>query len=150
MGVSVRVGFKDSVGVQNGQNFPAGAFGAHGVSGAHELLRAAPLVTNCWPEAPWGGGVSGVLEPVESPPPPITTTKPHEWALKTLCLHPRVDGTCPNSCTARMPRHVLPLKPQAVQSVTTLREDVQVWGGGKKANSKKYPAGLRREHPEKG
>ena len=37
-------------GVQNGQNFPSGAFGAH------RLLQAAPLATNCWPEAPWGGG----------------------------------------------------------------------------------------------
>ena len=33
MGGRVRVGFRDSVGVQSGQNFPSGAFGAHGVSG---------------------------------------------------------------------------------------------------------------------
>ena len=59
VGVRVRVGFKDSVGVQSGQTFPLGGFGAHGASGAfsaHGLLRAAPLATNCWPEAPQGGG----------------------------------------------------------------------------------------------
>ena len=44
---------KDSVGVQSGQNFPLGAFGAHG------LLTAAPLATNCWPAAPRGGGGAG-------------------------------------------------------------------------------------------
>ena len=51
MGVRVKVGFQDSVEVQNGQNFPSGAFGAH------ELLRAAPFANNCWPEA---SEVSGV------------------------------------------------------------------------------------------
>ena len=41
------------------------AFGAHG------LLRAVPLTINCWLEAPFGGGgVVGVLELAESPPPP--------------------------------------------------------------------------------
>ena len=34
MGVRVKVGFKDSVGVQIGQNFPWGTFGVHGASGA--------------------------------------------------------------------------------------------------------------------
>ena len=63
VGVWVRVGFKDSVGVQSGQKFPSGAFGAHG------LLRLVPLKTNCWPEAPEGGGGVGVLEPTESAPP---------------------------------------------------------------------------------
>ena len=29
-----------------------------------------PPPTNRWPEAPWGGGVVGVLGPAESPPPP--------------------------------------------------------------------------------
>ena len=41
------------------------AFGAHG------HLRATPLATNCWPEANQGGGgggVVGVLGPVELPP----------------------------------------------------------------------------------
>ena len=33
VGVRVKVGFKDTV--QNGQNFPSVAFGAHGASGAH-------------------------------------------------------------------------------------------------------------------
>ena len=59
VGGRVRVGFNDSVGVQSGQTFPSGAFGAHGASdafGAHGLLRAAPLASNCWSEAPWGGG----------------------------------------------------------------------------------------------
>ena len=59
VGVRVRVGLKDSTGVQSGQNFHLGSFGAHGASGAfgaHGLLRAAPLATKCWPEAPGGGG----------------------------------------------------------------------------------------------
>ena len=59
MGVKVRVGFKGSVGVQNGQKLTLGAFGAHGLSGffgAPRLLRPVPLTTNCWLEAPWGGG----------------------------------------------------------------------------------------------
>ena len=58
MGVGVRVGFQDSVGVQSGRNFPQGTFGVHGASGAfgaHGRLRATPLATNCWPEAPRGG-----------------------------------------------------------------------------------------------
>ena len=59
MSVRVRVGFKDRVGVQNGQNFPSCAFGAHGASGAYGLLRAAPLATDCWPEAPLGRGGGG-------------------------------------------------------------------------------------------
>ena len=62
MGVSVRVGFKDSARVQSGQNFPLGGFGSHeasGAFGAHGLLRAGPLATNCWPEAPCGGGQGG-------------------------------------------------------------------------------------------
>ena len=43
-----------------------------GAYGAHWLLGFIPLTTNCWPEAPLaggGGGVVGVLGPVESPPP---------------------------------------------------------------------------------
>ena len=71
----VRVGFEDSAGVQSGQKFPLGGFGAHGALGAfgaHGLVRAAPLATNCWPEAPWGGGGGvGVLGPTESPPPHV-------------------------------------------------------------------------------
>ena len=76
MGVRVRVGFKDSVGVQSGQKFPLGGFGAHGASGAfgaHGLLRAAPLAINYWPEAPGGGGVRGSSRPRTrgvAPPPP--------------------------------------------------------------------------------
>ena len=73
MGVRVRVGFRDNVGVQNGQNLTLGAFGAHGplgAFGAYGLLRAAPLATNCWPEAPrGGGGVVNVLGPTELAPP---------------------------------------------------------------------------------
>ena len=64
------VGFKDSVGVQSGQIFPSAAFGGHGelgAFGAHGLLRAAPLATNCWPW--WVGGVASVLGPEEPPPP---------------------------------------------------------------------------------
>ena len=71
-GIRVRVGFKDSVGVQSGQIFPSSTFDAHGASrafGAHGCLGAAPLATNCWPEAPRGGGVVGILGPAESPPP---------------------------------------------------------------------------------
>ena len=67
MGVRVRVGFKDSVGVQSGQIFPSGTFGAH------ERRRAEPSATNCWPEAivgGWGGAVAGVLGSAESAPPP--------------------------------------------------------------------------------
>ena len=55
VGARVRVGFRDSGGVQSGQNFPLGGFGAHGASGtfsAHGLVRAALLATNCWPQAP--------------------------------------------------------------------------------------------------
>ena len=66
MGVGVRVGFEDSVGVQSGQKFPSGAFGAHG------LLRPASLTINCRLEAPRGRGVVGVIGPAESPPPPCT------------------------------------------------------------------------------
>ena len=75
MGVRARVGFKDSVGVQSGQNFPSGAFGAQRVSdafGAHRPLRAAPLVNNCWPEG--GGGGRGSWRPRTrgvAPPPPV-------------------------------------------------------------------------------
>ena len=75
MGVRVKVGFKDSVGVQIGQNFPQGTFGVHGALGAlgaHGRLGATPVATNGWPKAPWGGGggagVVGVLGPAESPP----------------------------------------------------------------------------------
>ena len=49
VGGRVGVGFKDSGGVQTGQNFPFRAFGANGASsafGTHGLLRAAPLATN--------------------------------------------------------------------------------------------------------
>ena len=74
MGVRLRVGFKNVVGVQIGLNFPSSGFGAHGALvavGAHELLRGAPLATNCWPGAPRGGGkVVGFLGPAQSPPPP--------------------------------------------------------------------------------
>ena len=55
VGFRVKVGFKDSFGVQSGQKFPPGAFGARvasGAFGAHGLLRLAPFTTNCWPEAP--------------------------------------------------------------------------------------------------
>ena len=72
-GVRVRFGFKDKVGVQSGQNFPSGTFGAHGASrvfGAHGRLRAAPLATNCWPEAPGGGGGSWCPRTSGAPPPP--------------------------------------------------------------------------------
>ena len=55
------------VGVQSGQNFPLGGFGAHG------LLREASLATNCWLEAPQGGRrgarVVAVLGTAQSPPP---------------------------------------------------------------------------------
>ena len=59
MGFRVKVGFKDSVGLQIGQNFPSGTFGVHAASdalGAHGRRRATPLATNCWPKAPRGGG----------------------------------------------------------------------------------------------
>ena len=58
VGISVEVGLKDSVGVQNGQNFPQSKFGVHGALGAFgasRRLRATPLPTNCWPEPPLGG-----------------------------------------------------------------------------------------------
>ena len=72
MGVRVKVGFKDSVGVQSGQNFPWGTFGVHGALGAfgaHVRLRATPLATNRWPEAPRGGGELASKEPRSRPPP---------------------------------------------------------------------------------
>ena len=62
MGVRVKFGFKDSVGVQSGQIFREGTFGVNGASGAFGArgrLRATPLATNYWPEAPWGGGGGG-------------------------------------------------------------------------------------------
>ena len=55
VGARVRARFRDSARVQSGQIFPSRGFGAHGalgVFGARGLLRAAPLATNCWPEAP--------------------------------------------------------------------------------------------------
>ena len=62
--------------MQSGQKFPSGGFGAHGASGpfgAHGLLRAAPLPTKCWTEAPTGGGGEGgllaSLDPWSHPPP---------------------------------------------------------------------------------
>ena len=66
VGVKVRVGFKDSVGVQSGQTFPSSAFDACEASGAfgtHGLLRPVPLTTNCWPEPPLGGGWGGSWRP---------------------------------------------------------------------------------------
>ena len=45
-GVRVSAGFKDSVGVQSGQNFPLCAFGAHGAPGTHDPWR---------PSTPKGG-----------------------------------------------------------------------------------------------
>ena len=50
MGIRVRVGMKDSVGMQSRQNFLSGAFGARrasGAFGAHRPLRSAPVATNC-------------------------------------------------------------------------------------------------------
>ena len=74
MDVRVKGGFKDSVGVQSGPNSPSGTFGVHGASGAfgaHRQPRVTPLATNCWPEAPGGGG--GSWRPRSrgiAPPPP--------------------------------------------------------------------------------
>ena len=69
MGVRVKVGFKDSVGVQIGKNFPQGTFGVHGASGAlgahgralgaHGRLGATPLATNYFHRRPLGGGGGG-------------------------------------------------------------------------------------------
>ena len=76
MDVRDRVG--DSVGVQNGQNFPSGAEGACGESGAfgaHGLLRPVPLATNYWPEAPYGGGVG---------PPAAYYPVNHRWGCHPL------------------------------------------------------------------
>ena len=44
MGVRVRVGLKDRVGVQSGQKSPSGGFGAHGASGAK---KSGTLSTMC-------------------------------------------------------------------------------------------------------
>ena len=65
MGVGVGVGFKDSVGVQNGQYFPSGAFGPHGAPGGtfgNQLLVRGHLAGGRG-----GGGVVGVLGPAEPP-----------------------------------------------------------------------------------
>ena len=51
MGVSVRVGFNNSVGVQSAEKFPSGAFGTHG------LQRLVPLTTSQRPLGLGGGGV---------------------------------------------------------------------------------------------
>ena len=71
-GVRVKVEVKVRVGVQSGQHFPLGAFGAQGPSGtfgAHGLMRLVPLATNCWPEAARRGrGGVCVLRPAEPPP----------------------------------------------------------------------------------
>ena len=48
MGVRARVGFKDNVGVQNGQRLPMQCWAP--------LASAAPLATNCWPATLGGGG----------------------------------------------------------------------------------------------
>ena len=87
MGVRVRVGFQDTVGVHNGQNFPSGAFGAHGASGAfsaHGLLRRHlwQLIVGWRPPSGGGGGVVGVLGPSELPPPGSQATA---YALELLC-----------------------------------------------------------------
>ena len=61
VGASGRVACRDNAGLQSGQNFPLGGFGAHGALGAfgaRGLLRAAPLATSCWPQAPWGASRS--------------------------------------------------------------------------------------------
>ena len=95
MGVRVKVGFKDSVGVQIGPNFPQGTFGVHvasGALGAHGRLRATPLATNCWPKAPRGGGggagVVGVPGPAESPPPVPPLYPPIFHFIWAFCLVP--------------------------------------------------------------
>ena len=36
--------------------------------GFHGPLRLAPWATNCWPEAPWGGGGSTSLDLRSQPP----------------------------------------------------------------------------------
>ena len=48
----------------------SGACGQLGALGTHRLLRPVPLTTNCWPEAPLGGGGGGVgvLGPAELHP----------------------------------------------------------------------------------
>ena len=63
MGVWVGVGFKDSVGVQNGQNLTSGAFGTQG------FLR--PLATDCRLEAHRGGGSWRPGTRRVPPPPPV-------------------------------------------------------------------------------
>ena len=69
VGDRVRVGFKDSVGVQSGQNFPLGGLGAHRASGAHELLRVALWQLTVGRRPPrGGGGVVGILGPSDPPP----------------------------------------------------------------------------------
>ena len=51
----VTIEFNDSVGMQSEQNFSLCTFCAHGASGtfgAQGVLKAAPLTTNCWSQAP--------------------------------------------------------------------------------------------------
>ena len=76
MGVRVKVGFKDSVEVQSGQNFPCGTFGCSWSVG--RLWRpwtpeGATFGNYLLAGGPWGGGgarVVGVLGAAESPPNP--------------------------------------------------------------------------------
>ena len=102
MGVRVRVGFKGSVGVQSGQQFPSGGFGAYGASGAfgaHGLLRGAPP-TNRWPEAP-GGVWFGLGQGLCRTPWPMVSTR--LWADTTGLGESRLSG--PKACrTVDRPR----------------------------------------------
>ena len=97
VGVGVKVGFRDSVGVQNGQILTLGAYGAHGPSGAfgaHGLLRVAPLATNCWPKAPrGGGGGTGSWRPrTRGVGPPVVTTMPEITLLAMVEHHIQTNG----------------------------------------------------------
>ena len=97
VGAEIRVGFRDSVGVQSGQKFPLGGWGAHGASGAvgaRGLLRAVPLATNCWRETPRGGLVWFGSTPPQDNHAHGQRNRPYTtelgWALTAIAVSRRV------------------------------------------------------------
>ena len=117
MGIRVKVGFKDGVGLQIGQNFPWGTFGVHGESGAlgaHGRLRATPLATNCWPKAPRGGGggrgswrprTRGVAPPRAAPLARLQRLSPSEPSSHQLTGLRSTLGTTVNNVHGHPSRH---------------------------------------------
>ena len=98
MGVRVKVGFEDSVGVQIGK-FSLGYLWCSWSIGRLRrpwTLEGDTFGNELLAEGPWGGGgVVGVLGPVESPPPPppVQTTscacRPHCVGAEIAARHGR-------------------------------------------------------------